>query len=379
MGTCSRQLLGVFLSRFLWTLVLVLLFAALSSLLGFLTRYPYVPLTAIVASLPDFVLLLLPFALPFSALLGGCLFAARVRRHQGFLWIQLMGRDPRRYQVPILVFGGLVSLGLWGLSAAVLPHAQYRSGRLHSVVRDAPLELALRLVEEPRFFPGYRVDYEAVEDEALTGFSLVSRGRAEPVAVTGARAELRRTEDGAFLELKLHEGRILRLEESGELDLNLAFDRLRIRFDVDRMAGPGKQGILDLKYYTDSEMDRLPAQARVLGRHGIPVGRTRKARIALVPAVRTIRLQTALMPFLFVWLVVLFLGVHLPGGAGRRTAVVVVFCLAVLLTELLLLEIRARKPPPIRPWVVLLPTIQVAAVTLAWLAWRGARRWVVRR
>ena len=65
------------------------------------------------------------------------------------------------------------------------------------------------------------------------------------------------------------------------------------------------------------------------------------------------------------------------GTRQRRTALVVIFCLAVLSTGLLV-DLRVRKNRETEAWVVLLPTIQVAAATAAWFLWRLARRWGAR-
>jgi len=126
----SRYFLAVFLTGFAWVLLLVHLFIALASLVGFLARYPFVPVATLVARLPDLVLLHLPISLPFSVLLGGILFSERIREHRGFLGIQLAGRDPRRYQAPILLVGVVLCALLFWLNTRVLPQVRFEAKHL---------------------------------------------------------------------------------------------------------------------------------------------------------------------------------------------------------------------------------------------------------
>src|SRR5689334_19913652 len=101
----ARTFFAQFAGRFAWAFVFVQLFLGLCSLLVFSAGYPSVSPRILAASIPDILLLILPLSFTISCLGGGLLFFEEIRRAEGFLTIELAGRDPRRLQVSIVAFG----------------------------------------------------------------------------------------------------------------------------------------------------------------------------------------------------------------------------------------------------------------------------------
>ncbi|MFQ5507122.1 MAG: LptF/LptG family permease, partial [Planctomycetota bacterium] len=241
----TRHFLGLFLARFLWVFVLIQVFAGLCAALVFLVEHPYVPMPRIARSLPDLVLLLLPVSLTLAFVLGSVLFLRDVQRHRGLLWIQLAGRDPRRYQGGILLLGCMSSLLLWWLHASVLPPARFHERYLLPSVQNAPETIALLLERKPRFFRGLQAGFGARSGNELREVSLLTTDPERRLAITAERAKLALSEDRSMVRLEMRDGRLLELDEADALAENLRFDRMEMALDATRLSRPSKTDILD--------------------------------------------------------------------------------------------------------------------------------------
>jgi len=150
---------------------------------------------------------------------------------------------------------------------------------------------------------------------------------------------------------------------------------MTLGFDAASLGGPAKTEILDLRFYTNAELDLLPAQERHLFRRGIRPSRSQKRRAAGAGPMRAMRLQWAALPFLVLLLTVGFLGVHRPRAVRRRALLVAAFCLLLLLPLTILLDLRARDGRLSGAALAGLPTLVVAAAILgaAVVRWIPAR------
>lgn len=364
----ARSFLRTFLTYFLWVFVVVQAFFGLALTVAVVTSRPYIPLSAFAVGFPDAVLTLLPVSLPFTVLVAGLLFVREVRSHGGFLSIQLAGRDPRPLHWPLLVFGVVLSLGMAMLHQSVLPMALWHTTHVVKTTASTTEALATRLARKPRFLSGYTASFGAVEEGRMRDFVMTSNAQdEEPLAVTAREAEIGLVDDGAVLEVRLTEGRYLRLGEQNEVKTNLRFGKLVLSLDAERLSLPSKRGLIPLKYYTDHELSLLPGQLVRLLRGGQIPSERRRARVAAVQSVRLLRFQSAALPLFVLLLVVMYLGVHAEGV--RRYWLVGTFCMLLLLQQILI-DARVDKKGPLDPtWLVLLPSAQAVLGLLAapWL------------
>jgi len=369
-GILARHLLAVFSSHFAAIFLACHLFIGLATTLAFSFDHPYVPLGSAIAALPDLILLALPISLPFVTLIAAVSSLSEAQRHSALLWIELSGRDPRRLMLPILVAGALASLAAWWLNAQVVPRAHFHTRFELTSVRNLADTATLRLGRDAEFRGRFDLQFRSVENEQLIAPRVLIRSRSN-TAITAQRARVGVSDDHKFLDLFFDHGRLVQVDDRSDLVTDLSFDRLHVQFDADRISGPTKQEILDPKYYTNSELSRFPDLIDLYGRSGLLWSTRQRTYIFTVPAVRLTRVQSALLPVLFVSLAVALLGRH---RATRRTRMfVLVFCLGVLLPQQLLLEIRARNVGSLALWKTLLPTVEVVAVlAFAWI--RNLRR-----
>jgi lipopolysaccharide export LptBFGC system permease protein LptF len=358
----SLHFLGTFLRRFVWVFIFIKVFLGLCAFFAFLPKHPYVPLTRVIAGVPDLALALLPVSLPFSLVLAVVLFIEDVRRQQGFLWIQLAGRDPRLFQTGIIAFGALASLGLWGFNASVLPKIQFHSNYVLTRPEDTMVSLALRMEREPELLQGLQMDFRFEEGARLADFSLVSADEGAHMIVTAASAVPDLDDEGGHFGLELSRGRLLKADVKGGLATNLRFDKFRLRFDALKLFGADKKRILNPVFYTNRELSLLPETARLQERSGLLLSKRQKRRIKAIPQVVAARVQSAMNPFLFTLVAVVLLGSHAQVGSRRRTVVFAGFLILCLLPQQLVFEARAENGGLPGVWAAFLPTIEVAAL-----------------
>jgi hypothetical protein len=361
--TWSRHYLALFLSRFGCVFLALQVFVGVAALMGYLASHPYLPALQLLRRLPDLLLLFLPVSLPVAGLLGGVLFVAAARAGGGLLWAPLAGRDPRRFQMPILLFGAaLAAVGCW-LQAAVLPQASFRARNFVLDVSDAAEGQAVRMVAEPGLLGGLRIAFEDSDRGEMRGFCLFTRRGDEPLAIVCERATADLSPDGERLELALREGRILGLDADGHPRMDLAFGTFRLLLDAGRIGRVEKQDLLELEYYTNRELERLPAQEACLLRHGIRPRPRQARRVDGVAQVRASRIQMGILPLLFLGLVVAILGRDHRGSRWRVAAVVAV-CLVLLLPQAVLLGNQAKEGRLPHPGLAFLPTAETALLLL---------------
>jgi hypothetical protein len=367
----ARHFLAIFLGRFAWVFGVVELFLALCALLVFSAAYPYVAPEKMLAAVPDMLLLLLPLTLAFSSLVAGLLLVQAVRRAQGFLTIELAGRDPRALMVPILVFGvALSAANLW-LLTCVLPNVDYALERIAGAfVKSAPMT-ALRAARDGGMIRGLDVSFESADESGVGELALVGEDRS--TVVTARRGTFDLVDEGRSLELAARDGRLIH-RDGERLAGNLSFETLRVRFDAERLAGRSKAELLELRYYTNAELERLPALASFRLHHGLRVWDRELARLKAVPAIRAARLGAAATPLLVLALVVAFLCVHAPGSERQRAILVTAACLLVVIPQPALVLSLVGDDRTIPAWVAYLPFAEVGAALLGALLVRAARR-----
>jgi hypothetical protein len=369
----ARHFLAIFLGKLARVFIVVELFLGACSVLAFSATYPYVGWRQQVEVVPDLLLLSMPLCLSFSVLGAGLLAIEEIRRAQGFLAVELAGRDPRWLLWPVLGAGLLGSLACLWLFGSVLPNVEHRLELVAtSFVRDAPL-LALRAVRDGALFRGFELRFERVDEESVSEIGIVAENRQ--LAITAKRGAFDVVEDGRTLQLVLTDGRLLRIEPSGELLDDVRFERLTVLIDAERFAGRAKTDLLPLEYYTDVELSRLPDLADLRMHHGLPLLRFQADRLAGIAGLRSARVAASLTPFLELLLVVVFLGMHVERRPGLRAAAVAAGCLVLLVPQQVLVLDAASVDGSTRPWLAWIPTAEVAAILAgAALAHRLASR-----
>lgn len=360
----SRYFLKIFIRKSVGVFILVQLFVALCVLLDLLPRYPNVIFAYGLSILPDLIIVYLPRSLPFAIVLGAILSMEYIRKQNGFLWIQIAGHDPRRYQFGVLIIGLLISIALWWLNADIIPKVKYSTLQSLSSLKESPRSLALLLAEKPNLFKGFLVNFDSITKNELTDFSLISTKKNDPMVMTARSANLELINEGSFLELKANKGRFLKLGDDGKMESNLRFDKFSIRFDANRLFEHSKTKIISLKYYTNEELTRLPELAQYRQQRGIMLSEQQKGRLNGIFQVRAIRLQFAITPFLFCIIVVVFLGVYITENPFLRTVMVVTFCLMFILPQQIILEQMARRAKLPDTWYAFLPTLEIMLVLL---------------
>jgi hypothetical protein len=313
-------------------------FVALGSLVVLLASAPFAPLPALVSAVPDVVLLTSPVTIPLAVVLAAIRATDAAARHGAFLWSALAGRDPRPRQWPIALSAlALAALQLW-LGAHVLPAARYEARFVVPRLAGEPDLLARRLAQKPELLPGLCAQVGGITGDRLEDLVLVSTGDAR-VACTarGARLGL----DGDTLRIRLEGGRQVALDRHGRPSTNLAFASFELALDAAALGGPTKQTVLDLAYYTDPELDRLPAQLDALLDHGIVPTERQIARVEAIPAARATRLVSAALPFLLALAVILAVGTH--RERRRPRALALVAGAVLVLAHQALVEVNVQK------------------------------------
>jgi len=374
----SRHLFRLFLVRFGWVFLYLQLFLGLSAILLHLWMHPYLPALRLLLAFPDLVLLLLPLSLSFAALIGGLLFLSAVRSHRGFLAIRLAGRDPRFFQIPIVLFGAALSLVLGWLNGAVIPAIQYQVRHPRIEDEEATRAIPLQILRQKNRFLGARFAFEGLEGGELKNVSL-SAPRGGPAAViTARRAGFRFSGAPPSLTVVLRSGRMLEVDDRGRLTQNLGFDRFDLTLAPEGLLHRSKTEILPLRYYTNAELDRLPAQRRLMLDHGIRLTTRQQEHVAAIPFMRAARTVLAGSPLLFLALLVLVLGGQAEAPPRGMSAVVAVACLLVFLPQAYFFtQTPVRTGPLAHSGAALLPVIETGlllgvAVLVARL--RGRRR-----
>ncbi|MCA8973612.1 MAG: LptF/LptG family permease [Planctomycetes bacterium] len=359
----TRSCLGYFLRRFAWVFALVHSFLALAGLLGLLASFPYVPLPRLLGSLPEALLLALPVSMPLSVLAAGVMFCGDLGRRQGWLWLQAAGGRTSQVTWPIHVFVLLISVVLLWLECEVVPHAAYRARFVIDALQENPQTIALRLGRKQSFLRGFKVGFADEVDGALTDFGLwTDVEESGTVLVRAERARIGLVAGGRDLELRLENGRYLAIDPTGRLTDNLRFAQLRMTMDAHRLSVRSKGEILDLTYYSEGELSRLPQQASLLRDKAVAIGDRQRARLRAIDTVRALRLGSAALPWLL--LVLALVPASVVGqGSRRRTSIAVVICGAVLLIQQVTLETLAAKHGVLSwPLLAAAPAFEVAAV-----------------
>jgi len=366
--------LSLFLEAFLPVFLVVHAFLALCLAIASIGRLPELPVSVLMAGVPNLLLPLLPTTIAFTAVVAGVLFTERLRAADALLLIASSGRDPRRYTTGVLAAVGAMCVLLFWLTSSVIPVARYEVRRIGHAFRDDPAGLAVRLARDTELVPGFRASFGRRDGDTLSDFSLVAENPGTPLAVTADRVRCEVIEDGRFLRMDLSDGRLLRADRLGNFVLNLSFARFRLLFDTDLFLGKPKEYLLDAKYYTSEELDRLPEQISFLSRRGILLPERRRARMEGLGAVRWCRIQSSITPLLLLVLLLAFLGTEVPTGRARRIKLVLLVSLLLVLPEQLVLSARARKHGLDPAWLAFLPTLQIALVLLGTAVWTRLRR-----
>ena len=370
-GTLARHFFLLFLVPFAWCLLYLQVFLGLCSLLLYLWKFPYLPLSVVVQALPDHVLTTLPLTLSFAMLAGGLFFAGQVRRWGGFLQVALAGRDPRSCQVLLLLWGGLLSLGLLWHNTQVLPVAQYNSRYPAVDPGEIDLSMPLRLLQGQGPLRGVKLRFEKARQGEIAGLLLQGAGKRGATLLAADRAELGLAGEPPTLAATFHRGRLVATDTKGELTENLSFRTLRVDLDARSLLRRAKQDLLHLRYYTNKELDRLERQAALNQSRGLRIGEGQAERLARVPFLKLARIQLALAPLLFIAAIVRFLGVHLERRHRLRELLVVAGCLGLFLPQAM---VFVHDPPDLgfaSPWAAFLPLAETVFL-FGLYAWTNA-------
>jgi hypothetical protein len=370
----TRHFFRLFLERFLVVFLFLQVFLCLCNLLAILPHAPQVPFTFLMGSAPDLLLLALPLSVSLSVIVAGFLFIVAVREQQGFFWIELSGRDPRRYQLGLLAFGLLSFLGLWFLNNLVLPKARFYVDYVLTRPTDTTMSLALRLMSQADVLPGFQTEFELVPPAGLKNFSLANEDPSRPLLVTAPAARLDLAEGGDLLEITMTDGRILRLDPQGGLSENARFDTLSISADTDRLFGADKTAVLRPRYYTSRELGRLPAILDYRAWAGLLPTKIQKKNLAAVDSVRMVRLTEAMNPALYILLFVALLGAYHESESKARLFMVAGLCLFILLPQQIYFQTLADRYKLARPVLALAPAAETAALLLVFALHRLLRR-----
>jgi hypothetical protein len=367
-GTLSRTLLLTFLVPFLWSFLFLQLFLSLSSLLIFFWLFPYLSPKTILPFLPDHCLVALPITISAAVMYGGLTYVARVRRSGGFLQAALAGGHPALCQMPLVLFGLLLTLGLWWHTAQVLPQVQYRSR--YPRVDPALLDLSLPGFLAGRGSPLQGLDLHVAGKKGgrLSGLELTGCDQRGALALAAAEARFTLAGDPLELALELTGGRLLALDEAGAITRNLRFGKLSARLDARRMVARPKSEMLHLRYYTNQELDRLPEQKKLNLSRGLRITDKQEKRLAQVPCIKLARVQLALTPLFFILAIVLLLGRYPGGRPGTRRVLLVIGCLG-LFFPLAVYGVHMPLETEIdSPWAAFLP-LAGAVSFLSFTSW----------
>ncbi|MEM7233669.1 MAG: LptF/LptG family permease [Planctomycetota bacterium] len=359
----ARHACALFYTRFAWVFLLTQAFLILSAIVVIALTAPYVSVPAVLQILPDLCLLYLPITTSIAVLFGGLLHVRELHRLQMTYWIGWA--NARSLHAPIYASLTLICLGLGFLVTTISPGIEYDRTRLLKQFGDEPLSWSLRMLRGQTMIPGYAMNFASFDEDSVYGLSLVP---AKPNSANMLYAERARFElpagDDPFLTLRLDRGRFLRLDDSGALSANVAFESLEYSLDSRQVFEPDPTKILGLKMYQNAELDQLEAQARHRSRRGLSLDPVQKRRVDAVTATKLARWQGALTPLLFALLVLSIAPRWTRLRSEFREVAVVLLALFVLLPEQLILDSAARKGRLPLAALALLPTAEVLALYL---------------
>lgn len=231
----SRQILGLFLVSLIGLVLFTSLTLAvqLSDLIltrseSFITVFKLLAL-----KVPAF----LGFALPIGLVVSTFIVLARLINDQEVLAFQLGGYSLKRIALPIIVIGFLVSLAGFGINNYLVPWAnlEYRK-EIYRITKDNPLPR----IQSDLFFkdPVGRIIYVGRYNEGKNRIEDVLIFNSEGLDFPGLKTpseypELLTSSSGSLTEngWALTEGRLVGLDESGEVKYSMRFDSLQV--DVD--------------------------------------------------------------------------------------------------------------------------------------------------
>lgn len=363
MSILGRHATARFVERLAVVFVGLHAFAAVAVGAALPAGAPHLAWEHVARLVPDALLGLLPVTLPvcvWAAAVWVTVEAARDGLHQD---LTLAGRSRAVVQVPLLV----VALGmggvLWWASTRVLPRAAVSLESEVAALAADPLALAAQLRDDPTRLGGLDVEFDGADRDGLRGVRAAAMGGSGGVALVADRVGLDAATTGG---LTLDRGRLLVLTDAGAARHDLLFDRLRLDPGSAAERGPDLRRVPDLRYFTDGDLERLPAHRRHLRRRGVHLGRPARRRVVRAGQVRLARVQGVLLVPLAVlvpWLCLgrgderlvrrlgvsglLFLGVLLPLQLGllsqARDGALPVDLLTLAPTGLVVLGVCARS------------------------------------